>query len=103
MKFRPPKENTDSNGFKMLQVLKDKDHHPADEFGESLRFFLSYIPASDFHESKMTQNAMVSFLANAYILKHLASFLDIGKRIHTQGGSFAGTKLAQTLVLHIFQ
>jgi hypothetical protein len=87
----------------MLQVLKDKDHHPADEFGESLRFFLSYIPALDFHESKMTQNAMVSFLANAYILKHLASFLYIGKRIHTQGGSFARTRLTQTLVLHIFQ
>jgi hypothetical protein len=51
----------------------------------------------------MTQNAMVSLLANAYILKHLASFLYIGKqRIHTQGGSFARTKLAQTLVLHIF-
>jgi len=52
MKFRPQK-NTDFNGFKMLQVLKDKDHHPADEFGESLRFFLSYIPALDFHDSKM--------------------------------------------------
>jgi hypothetical protein len=87
----------------MLQVLKDKDHHPADEFGESLRFFLSYIPALDFHESKMTQNAMVSFLANAYILKHLPSFPYIGKRIYTKGGSFARTKLAQTLVLHIFQ
>jgi hypothetical protein len=36
-----PQKNTDFNGFKMLQVLKDKDHHPADEFGESLRFFLS--------------------------------------------------------------
>jgi hypothetical protein len=52
MKFGPQKENTDSNGFKMLQVLKDKDHHPADEFGESLKFFLSYIPALDFHDSK---------------------------------------------------
>jgi hypothetical protein len=43
MKFRP-KKNTDFNGFKMLQVLKDKDHHPADEFGESLRdsFFHTY-------------------------------------------------------------
>jgi hypothetical protein len=51
----------------------------------------------------MTQNAMVSLLANAYILKHLASFPYIGKHIHTQGGSFARTKLAQTLVLHIFQ
>jgi hypothetical protein len=102
MKFRP-KTNTDFNGFKMLQVLKDKGHHPADEFGESLRFFLSYIPALDFHESNMTQNAMVSLLANAYILKHLASFLYIGKRIHTQGGSFARTKLAQTLILHIFE
>jgi hypothetical protein len=90
--------------------LKDKDHHPADEFGESLRFFLSYISALDFHESNMSpQNAMVSLLASAYILKHLASFLYTGKllytgkRIHTQGGSFARTKLAQTLVLHKFQ
>jgi hypothetical protein len=87
----------------MLQVLKDKDRHPADEFGESLRFFLLYTPALDFHESKMTQNAMVSFLANAYILKDLASFLYPDKRINTQVGSLARTKLAQTLVLHIFQ
>jgi hypothetical protein len=83
MKFRP-KKNTDFNGFKMLQVLKDKDHHPADEFGESLRFFLSYISTLDFHESNMTQNAMVSLLANAYRLKHLASFLYIGKHTNSR-------------------
>jgi hypothetical protein len=46
---------------------------------------------------------IVSFLASAYVLKQLASFLYIGKPIYTQGGSFARTKLAQTLVLHIFQ